>query len=142
MSEECYANYLFSPNFMHYLDYEKLHNRFIIRETISQDIKCIVPKGLMSPKGGDEAAKYARNFRWIDNTTIKILNDEGIEKMVDVENEFLEEASGRVPFYEITIGKKYKHFYFHRSSFKLGEVFDRLIRKYQGYKQAYYLENK
>jgi hypothetical protein len=39
----------------------------------------------------------ARKFKWMSNSVIKLINEEGIEKIVDVHNGFSEISSGSVP---------------------------------------------
>ncbi len=39
----CDANYLFSPNLMLYLDFDKDDNRYVIKHTLNQTIFKIIP---------------------------------------------------------------------------------------------------
>lgn len=111
MSELTYANYLCSPDLMYYLDYERKLNQFIIKETLTQQIRCTIPMGLMNPNEG-KVTEYAKRFKWIDSNTIKLVNKEGVEKIVDIKNGFKEIAFSRVPLHDSV--KEYKHFYFLR----------------------------
>lgn len=38
LSEATYANYLFSPDLMYYLDYDTILNKFVIKDSINQNI--------------------------------------------------------------------------------------------------------
>jgi hypothetical protein len=48
MSENTYANYLFSPDLMYYLDYDRMSRQFVIKETLTQKPFVKIPKGLMN----------------------------------------------------------------------------------------------
>ena len=39
-------------------------------------------------------------FCWIDNDTVKICNNEGIERIVDLKNNFKEVEFNRIPLYD------------------------------------------
>jgi hypothetical protein len=43
---------------------------------------------------------YCRRFKWIDSDTIKLVNNEGIEKIVDVNKGFDEIAFATVPIFD------------------------------------------
>jgi hypothetical protein len=91
----------------------------------------------MNPNEG-KAVDYTKRFRWINEDTIRLVNLEGIEKIVDIKNGFEERSFATVPlFNEIT---DYFHFYYLRKPLEIGDTLDRLKRKYQNYKAAYYLE--
>lgn len=83
-------------------------------------------------------------FLWIDKNTIKIINKEGIEKILDVSNKFEEVEYNTVPIFknEECRGKQNSHYYKNRSSLSISDVLNRLKRKYQIYKSAYYLDHK
>lgn len=38
-------------------------------------------------------------FSWIDNDTIKVVNNEGIERLIDLKNNFKEIEFNRIPMY-------------------------------------------
>lgn len=48
MSECTYANYLFSPSFMFFLDFDKNKNKYVIRETLSQKSFVDIPTGFIN----------------------------------------------------------------------------------------------
>ena len=70
----------------------------------------------MNPSEGNPV-DYCKRFKWIDSDTIRLVNNEGIEKIVDIKNNFIndvviERSYATVPlFNEIT---DYWHFYFLR----------------------------
>jgi hypothetical protein len=59
---------------------------------------------------------------------------------VDINDGFNEISFASIPLFDKN--QNDKHFYFDRPSLKLGDAYNRLRRKYQKYKQVYYLENK
>ena len=84
-----------------------------------------------------------KRFKWIDDTTIKIINREGIEKIIDINNKCEEKAYNVIPLYEKeNLKDKNDDYYHNRKSLALSQVKERLIRKYQAYKSAYYLDDK
>lgn len=50
----------------------------------------------MNPKKED-VINIARKFMWLDSHRIKLINNEGIEKIVDINNKFEESGFGMVP---------------------------------------------
>ena len=42
----------------------------------------------------------AKKFKWVDNERIRIINNEGIEKIVDINKGFKEEEYAVVPMFE------------------------------------------
>ena len=95
----------------------------------------------MNPTGND-VHELAKMIKWHGNTELKILNFEGIEKIVDIEDNFKELRSGSVPYFNLAMQNKFKHFYYERSSFTYGDILNRLIRKYQAYRTTVVVENK
>lgn len=87
MSECTYANYLFSPDLMYYLDYDRQNNKFVFKETLTQKPYVDIPTGLMNPQDED-VKNIAKRFKWIDSERIKLVNKEGIEKVIDIKNGF------------------------------------------------------
>jgi hypothetical protein len=43
----------------------------------------------------------AKKFKWVDNERIKIINNEGIEKIVNISHGFYETSYGTVPLFDI-----------------------------------------
>ena len=88
-------------------------------------------------------------FTWVDNDTIKIVNNEGIERLVDLKNNFKEIEFNRIPMYQ-TEWADNDHYYCNpplcEPDFEAGKTtfdsYERLKRKYQHYKSAYYLDKK
>jgi hypothetical protein len=53
----------------------------------------------MDPES-DSIDKLMFRFKWVDENTIQIINQEGIEKKVDMKNNFAEIAFNVIPLYE------------------------------------------
>ena len=73
-------------------------------------------------------------FKWIDENTIKIINEEGIEKKLDIRDNMKEIQFNFIPLYKerqkdpITDGSG--NFYTNRPPLAVTEVLSRLKRKY------------
>jgi hypothetical protein len=83
-------------------------------------------------------------FLWVADDTIRLINHEGIEKILAIKDGKLEEVEYNViPLFDAyDIKNPLRHFFSNRSSLSVSDVKERLIRKYQAYKSAYYLEHK
>ncbi len=57
-----FVNYLFSPNLLFYLDFNKKENVFVIKNTLAQSDYRIIPKGLMNPGNGKDIALVGKKF--------------------------------------------------------------------------------
>ena len=79
-----FVNYLFSPNLRFYLDFNKKDKMFVIKDTFTQLDKCKIPNGLMHPGNGKDIMLIGKKFKWISNSLIKVINNDGIEKTVDI----------------------------------------------------------
>lgn len=77
----------------------------------------------MNPNEGN-VVEYAKRFKWIDSNTIKLVNKEGVEKIVDIQNGFKEIAFSTVPLYNQDT--KYKHYYFLKEPLEIGDTLKRL----------------
>lgn len=84
LSEVTFVNYLFSPNLMKYLDFNKNEKHFVIKNTLDQTEFCKIPNGLMHPGDGKDIAMVGKKFQWLTNATIRVINEDGIEKTVDI----------------------------------------------------------
>lgn len=62
LAECTFVNYLFSPNLMYYLDFNKSKNVFVIKNTIDQTDFCVIPPGLMNPGDGKDIAMVGKKF--------------------------------------------------------------------------------
>jgi hypothetical protein len=72
---------------LYYLDFDKNKDIFLIKETITSNIYKEIPRGLMNPKKEDVKA-LAKRFMWLDSSRIKVINNEGMENIIDINNNF------------------------------------------------------
>lgn len=52
-----------------------------------------------NPNKEQSFISVAHRFMWIDNDTIKVVNNEGIERLVDLKNNFREIQFNRIPMF-------------------------------------------
>eukprot|EP00347_Sterkiella_histriomuscorum_P017370 403349643 len=147
---QCTFPYLFSKDFSMYLDVDRKNRKYMIRDSFTQEVRYQIPEWLMSNPNKEEAfVAVAHRFSWIDNDTVKIVNNEGIERLVDLKNNFREIEFNRIPMFDVSISND-NHYYADpplcEPEFEDGKLtfdtLERLKRKYQQVKSAYYLESK
>ena len=80
-----FVNYLFSPNFKYYLDFNKKKKVFVIKETFTQADYCEISNGLMNVKDDKDIVLVGKKFQWISNNTFRVINNYGTEKTVKIE---------------------------------------------------------
>ncbi len=51
---------------MYYLDYDKSNNQFLIKETVTQSVFKVIPKGLMNPDRS-EVIHLVKKFKWLNS---------------------------------------------------------------------------
>jgi|LauGreDrversion4_2_1035121.scaffolds.fasta_scaffold41953_5 hypothetical protein len=112
-----------SPDFTCYLDIDQQKGLFTIRDTFTQRVKCEIPQWLMNI---NEISEAVHRFRWVDNRTIKVINNEGFERVFDIET-MSENCFNAVPLFQYPKGY---HYYFDKPILQLQNVGDRLLRKY------------
>ena len=80
-----FVNYLFSPNFLYYLDFNKQKKVYVIKKTLTQIDYCEISNGLMNPEDDKDIALVGKKFQWIDNNQFRVINNDGIEKTVKID---------------------------------------------------------
>ena len=87
-------------------------------------MKCVIPKGLMNPTTTDPRF-LIKKFRWVNSNIIKIINEEGIEKMIDIQHGFKDINQDTVPMIDVAeINKEgYKHYYFAPKTIEIGDTY-------------------
>lgn len=80
-----------------------------------------------------------RRFKWVNENVIHVINQEGIELLVDTEDKFKEIEFNFIPLYDPEICKT-THYMWDHPSYDLDENLKTLIKRYQHYKSAYYLK--
>jgi hypothetical protein len=98
---QCKYPYLFSKDFSMYLDVDRKNKKYYIKDSFTQEVRYNIPDWLMQLKNlDDNFVSIAHRFMWIDNDTIKLVNDEGIERLVDLKNNFREIEFNRIPMFD------------------------------------------
>lgn len=81
-------------------------------------------------------------FKWISGLEYKIVNKEGIEQLVSLRKGQKILEYNMIPIFDSKVLKDpLISFYTNRVPLDVSSVKDRLIRKYQVYKSAYYLDH-
>ena len=62
LAKVTFVNYLFSPNLLFYLDFNKKENMFVIKNTFTQTDHREIPRGLMNPGNGKDIALMGKKF--------------------------------------------------------------------------------
>ncbi len=79
-------------------------------------------------------------FQWLSSNTIRLINREGVEKIIDLYNNQDEIEYNIIPmFNDSELTEKKRHYFNNREPLQVKQVLERLKRKYQCYKSAYYL---
>lgn len=95
----------------------------------------------MNP-ANEDPTKICKRFRWVDKNTIKLINIEGIEKIISIEDGFTEINEDTVPMINVTnLDKNNYHYYFAPVPIEIGDTIQRLRKKYQKYNSLTCLEN-
>jgi len=82
--------FIFSPGFTKYIDVDSSQTHIIIRDTLrNEQLIASIPEQLLSSKN-EKLLDIVRRFHWIDEDTIQVINSEGVERLVDVTNNFKE----------------------------------------------------
>lgn len=94
--------YIFSPSFKRYIDLDDTRTKFLIMNSETEKPASEIPEDLMS--GKDEPIKdVVRRFRWLSDNLIHIISIDGIEKIVDITDNYREVSYNVIPLYDKTI---------------------------------------
>lgn len=93
MDREIEANNLqsinfYSPDFSQFIELDRNNKQFVIKDTLTNQVVRLIPKELMTWNQKEKPLSVMNRFQWLDNTTFRIVNTEGIEKIVDYMNGF------------------------------------------------------
>ena len=84
----------------------------------------------MDPIKGD-IINIMNRFMWVDNSLIRIINYEGIEKIIDIDNNFKEIEYNVIPLFDhCEMNTPDNHYFTNRPGLHISEVLERLKRKY------------
>lgn len=78
-----------SPDFSKFIDADLAKKTFIIRDTFTEDEIHSIPNYLMRFDKDPEEAIL--KFSWVGNNMFKIINESGMEKLIDIGTEFKQE---------------------------------------------------
>lgn len=96
----------------------------------------------MNP-ASEDPTKISRRFSWVNSHTFKAINNEGIEKIIEIKNgQFKDINQDTIPMLNIKEldGANGYQFYFEPKSYELADTKNRLIRKYMKYNSRICLE--
>lgn len=131
-----------SPTFVHYIDIDRKLNLFVIRDTLSLKEIYTIPSHIMD-LSAEPPKEIMNRFMWVSDDSIKIINKEGIEKIIDMKDGMSEVEYNIIPlFNQKEIKESLYSYYTNREPLAVSQVKNRLIRKYQKYKSAFYLDHK
>lgn len=83
----------------------------------------------------------AKKFRWMSNSVIRITNNEGIEKLINVHQGLKVINQGTIAMINLDeLTKKSAHFYFNTEQIDINQTEERLKRKYQKHFSAFYVD--
>lgn len=128
--------FIFSPSFSRYIDLDDSHTKLIIRNSLNHEkVISKIPEELMS--GKEEAiTDVVRRFRWLSDDRLHIINKEGIERIVDIQDGYKEVQFNFIPLYDKTICTK-QHYMHDPPSYLQSECLKTLKKRYQSYKSSY-----
>lgn len=82
----------FSPSFSRYIVADKKAKQYVIKDSyIDREISRI-PIEIMTFEDANKANIVINRFKWIDETKFLIINEEGIEKIIDIEKGYNNEV--------------------------------------------------
>jgi hypothetical protein len=83
----------YNCDFTMYLERSIKDEQFVVKDAYTNKVLYLIPKELMKIDMNPETARMLMlRMQWIDNNRIKLINDEGLESIVDVTRNCYEEA--------------------------------------------------
>ncbi|CDW83468.1 wd-40 repeat protein [Stylonychia lemnae] len=135
-NDEKYLEF-FSPCFSRYLTFDQKKRLFIIRNNLDGKRLFEIPEDILSAEKEDSNLKWSTNrIKFIDASTIKIVNEDGVECIYDIDNNFEQKAFNVIPLFNKVDGIEYQeyHYYVQRNKLPPTQLLKRLQRIYQNYK--------
>jgi len=83
----------FSPDFSLNLSICKKRKQFVINDTFANVEICEIPKDLMPISKTETSLDIMSRFFWIDNDTVKLMNREGVEKIICISDKSFTELA-------------------------------------------------
>jgi len=102
----CEFPFIFSPNFKKFVDLDEQNGRLVIRDSHNHEkVISKIPTEILSIKS-EKVEDVMRRFRWLSEDLIHVISHEGIERIIDVTNDFKEVAFNFIPLYDPEICTK------------------------------------
>lgn len=128
----------------------------MVKDAIKDQVVTYIPKdvlylektGILEKK--EAFSQTINRIKWIDYSTLLVVNEDGVEKMLNIDNGFEEISYNFRPLFTSISpikgleNKEYLKdpYYFKRSELQHSNLLNRLQRLYQEYKSDYYLYKK
>ena len=93
----------------------------------------------MNCNGEEKIADIVYRFKWQDNESIRVINNEGFERLIRLDASFSEISFHAIPLY-MSYWCTFNHYYYDKPEMELDHILERLKRKYQAYKAATVME--
>ena len=135
----------FTPCQSRYLFLDKKTREFIVKDSYTGKELFIIPTDILTVNKDLSTPNRAINrIKWLDASTLKIVNEDGYEKIVDLDNNCNEVSYNYRPLFKSIDGVEYEsNSYYHlRKDLTSNDILMRLKRIYQDYKSNYFLEGK
>jgi hypothetical protein len=135
----------FSPCHKRYLILDKKSREFVVKDSYSGLELFRIPKDILkAPKDLKNINRCINRIKWIDASKMKIVNSDGLEKIVDIDNECNELGYNYRPLFNSIDGNEWEsvHYYILRKDLPTSQVLMRQKRIYQEYKSNYFLEGR
>jgi hypothetical protein len=105
-----------SPTFLYFIDICRTTNKFVIRDMVTKIELYEIPLDLMDPSR-EKVSILMNRFDWIEDDVIRIINKEGIEKIIDLKQKFKEVEYNVIPLFpQQELIDPQAHFYKNRKS--------------------------
>ena len=88
-----------SPSLQLMLGIDRTMNQFIIRDTFTLTEKYRIPKFLMD-LGEEKEHEIMNRFAWVDEQHIKLINKQGIEMILDMDDKYSEVEYNAIPLFD------------------------------------------
>lgn len=105
----------------------------MIKDNYLDKVIYTIPKELMTFTETSKAVQTLNRCKWIDQSTLLITNEEGVEKLIDVDNNFSEIRYNYRPLFNEIDGKEWESniYYVARKDIEERDTLQRLKRVYQ-----------
>ncbi|CDW71666.1 wd-40 repeat protein [Stylonychia lemnae] len=134
--------HFFSPNFLRYVTLDQSKSQFLIKDFNTGLMLYQIPQDLMNVNSDQNPLFVINRFMFIDDETFKIVSEDGIEKMVHIDNGFQQLGFNYIPLFKEIDEMDYEktpYYLFQPSYFK---TICLNKQSYQNYKSLYLLEGK